>query len=162
MQGEQKMPIVKTELYINAPLNVCFDLARSIDIHARSTSQTKERPVGGVTSGLIELGQSVTWEAVHFGIKQRLTAKITDFERPYRFVDEQVSGAFERFWHSHEFIATDEGTLMIDVFDYTSPLGFLGKLADALFLERYMREFLLKRNLYIKTVAESKEAASVL
>lgn len=129
-------------------------MARSIDIHTKSTSKTNERAIGGVTSGLIELEQSVTWEAVHFGIRQRLSAKITEFEYPHRFVDEQVSGAFKCFRHTHEFVAVDDGTLMIDTFDYSSPLGLLGKLADKLFLKSYMREFLLKRNLYIKKAAE--------
>ncbi|MBP1155176.1 ligand-binding SRPBCC domain-containing protein [Paenibacillus sp. PvR098] len=150
--------MIKTELYINAPIEVCFDLARSIDIHAESTSQTKEIAVGGVTSGLIELGQSVTWEAVHFGIKQRLTAKITEFERPYYFVDEMVEGAFKSFRHIHQFTATGQGVLMMDVFDYVSPLGWIGKLADKLFLERYMRDFLTKRNRYMKQVAEQSQS----
>ncbi|SFF17391.1 hypothetical protein SAMN04487969_116104 [Paenibacillus algorifonticola] len=154
------MPIIRTELYIKAPAQLCFDLARSIDIHAESTSQTKERAIGGVTQGLIELGQTVTWEAVHFGIKQRLTARISAMEAPHFFVDEQVGGAFKHFYHSHEFIISGDGTLMIDTFDYASPLGLLGKLADALFLERYMRVFLTKRNLYIKNVAEQRAVAA--
>lgn len=148
------MPIIRTELPITAPIEVCFDLARSIDIHAQSTSQTKEKAVGGVTSGLIELGQSVTWEAVHFGINQRLTAKITELQYPHYFVDEMVSGAFKRFRHVHEFIPVDGGTRMVDIFDYTSPLGIVGKMADRLFLERYMTNFLTKRNEYIKQIAE--------
>ncbi|MEW9699116.1 SRPBCC family protein [Paenibacillus sp. SI8] len=148
------MPSIKTELYIHAPIEVCFDLARSIDIHAQSTSQTKERAVDGVTSGLIELGQTVTWEAVHFGIKQRLTARITEMDRPFRFVDEMVHGAFKRFKHCHEFMEVEGSTRMIDVFDYTSPLGFLGKIADQLFLEAYMSEFLVRRNMFIKKIAE--------
>ncbi|OPH60346.1 cell division protein [Paenibacillus ferrarius] len=148
------MPIIKTELHIHAPIETCFDMARSIDIHAQSTSQTNERAVGGVTSGLIECGQTVTWEAVHFGVKQRLTAKITEMDYPLRFVDEQVRGAFKRFRHTHEFYTTENGTQMIDVFDYTSPMGWLGKLADVLFLQRYMKGFLIKRNMYIKKVAE--------
>ncbi|KPV55774.1 MULTISPECIES: SRPBCC family protein [Paenibacillus] len=150
------MPVIRSELYIEAPIETCFDLARSIDVHAQSTSQTKERAVGGVMSGLIELGQTVTWEAVHFGIKQRLTAKITEFESPFYFVDEMVRGAFKRFRHTHEFCAVDSGTLMIDEFDYTSPLGPVGKLADRMFLESYMKNFLLKRNLYIKQLAEKQ------
>ncbi|MGB8954560.1 MAG: SRPBCC family protein, partial [Tumebacillaceae bacterium] len=104
--------------------------------------------------GLIERGESVTWEAVHFGIKQRLTAKITEMERPYRFVDERVSGAFHSFYHVHEFHSTEEGTRMIDTFQYRSPFGPLGRLADVLFLKRYMTRFLLERNLYIKQLAE--------
>ena len=154
------MPIIKTELYINAPAQLCFDLARSIDIHAESTSQTRERAIGGVTQGLIELGQFVTWEAVHFGIKQRLTARISDNGSSAFFVDEQVSGAFKHFTHSHEFIISGDGTLMIDTFDYASPLGLLGKLADALFLKRYMRVFLTRHNLYIKNIAEQRAMAA--
>lgn len=148
------MPVIRTELYIQAPIEVIFDLARSIDLHAESTSQTKEKAVGGITTGLIELGQLVTWEAVHFGIKQNLTAKITEFDRPYYFVDEMVKGAFKSFRHTHQFTASDQGVWMTDVFDYESPLGWIGRMADKLFLERYMRDFLMKRNRYIKQIAE--------
>jgi len=156
------MPIIVTRLLINAPAVLCFDLARSIDIHMESTSHTQERVVGGRTSGLIELGESVTWEAVHFGIRQRLTARITVCERPTRFVDEMVSGAFRSFWHEHRFEESAEGTWMIDTFDYTSPLGPLGRLADRLFLRAYMEDLLTRRNRYIKHCAEqSKEGGSV-
>ncbi|GGG25495.1 hypothetical protein GCM10010916_47420 [Paenibacillus abyssi] len=125
-----------------------------------STAKTNEKAVAGVTSGLINVGESVTWEAVHFGIKQHLTAKITELEEPFYFADEMVSGAFKRFWHKHEFIERGSQTLMIDTFDYTSPLGWIGKVADVLFLEKYMKSFLLERNLYIKKVAESEQQES--
>lgn len=150
------MPVIRLETIMRAPIQVCFDVSRSIDLHMESTAQTKERAVGGVTSGLIGLGESVTWEAVHFGIRQRLTARITEYEDPRFFVDEMVSGAFKRFRHEHEFIALDEGTTrVLDTFDYTSPLGVLGKLADWLVLENYMKSFLLKRNDFLKKAAES-------
>jgi len=149
------MPVIRMEVEIDAPQQICFNLARSIDSHMESTARTREKAIGGVTSGLIRLGESVTWEAVHFGVKQRLTAKITEMEEPWFFVDEMVQGAFKRFYHKHEFIPLGEKkTRMIDTFDYTSPLGVLGKLADVLILERYMRRFLLERNLYLKEKAE--------
>lgn len=149
------MPVIRMEVEIDAPQQICFDLARSIDSHMESTARTREKAIGGVTSGLIRLGESVTWEAVHFGVKQRLTAKITEMEEPWFFVDEMVQGAFKRFYHKHELIRLGEKkTRMIDTFDYTSPLGVLGKLADVLILERYMRRFLLERNLYLKEKAE--------
>jgi ligand-binding SRPBCC domain-containing protein len=154
------MPILRSELIIYAPREVCFDLTRSINIHEKSTAQTKERAVGGVTQGLIKLNQTVTWEAVHFGLKQKLTVKISEMAYPYYFVDEMVSGAFKRFRHVHEFVIVDGGTLMIDIFDYTSPLGVLGRLADLLFLKAYMSRFLEKRNLYIKQVAEEADLFS--
>lgn len=150
------MPIIKTDMFIYAPRDICFDVARDIDIHTQSTSQTNERAIAGVTSGLIGLNETVTWEAIHFGIKQRLTVRITEFDFPNRFVDEMEKGAFKRFYHVHEFIQKGNGTLMIDLFDYTSPFGIIGKLADRFFLEHYMKEFLIKRNRYIKKIAEER------
>ncbi|WP_026563024.1 SRPBCC family protein [Bacillus sp. J37] len=150
------MPIIKTDMFIYAPRDICFNVARDIDIHTESTSQTNERAVGGVTSGLIGLNETVTWEAVHFGVKQNLTVRITEFDFPNRFVDEMEKGAFKRFYHVHEFIEKENGTLMLDTFDYTSPFGIIGRLADQLFLEQYMKEFLIKRNRYIKKIAEER------
>jgi ligand-binding SRPBCC domain-containing protein len=143
-------------MFIYAPREICFDVARDIDIHTQSTSQTDERAIAGVTSGLIGLNETVTWEAIHFGIKQKLTVRITEFDFPNRFVDEMEKGAFKRFYHVHEFIKKENGTLMIDTFDYTSPLGLVGKLADGMFLERYMKEFLVTRNRFIKKIAEER------
>jgi ligand-binding SRPBCC domain-containing protein len=149
------MPVIKHQEYIKAPIEVCFDLARNVDIHTVTTSHTKERAVGGVTSGLMENGDSVTWEAVHLGVKQRLTAKIIEMDRPYRFVDVMVKGAFKSFTHTHTFEVKDKGTVMTDHFDYKSPFGVIGKLADHLFLERYMTDLLVRRAKALKEIAEN-------
>ncbi|WP_420488359.1 SRPBCC family protein [Gottfriedia acidiceleris] len=141
-------------MFIKAPIQLCFDLSRSIDIHMESTLQTNERAVKGRTSGLIELGETVTWEATHFGVRQHLTSIITEFDPPYRFVDEMVNGAFKRFRHEHIFELQDDGTLMTDKFDYTSPFGPLDRLADKMFLQSYMVRLLIRRNEYIKCIAE--------
>ncbi len=146
--------MIHLETRIDAPVETCFDLARSIDIHRAAASKTRERAVGGVTKRLIGLGETVTWEAVHFGIKQRLTSRITRYERPHLFTDEMVRGTFRSFTHVHEFKNLDGGTIMLERFSYKSPFGLLGRLADKLFLERYMRTFLLERALYLKRVAE--------
>lgn len=151
------MPVIKLKSVINAPIERVFDLARSIDLHTESMSQTAEKPVAGVTKGLINQGETVTWEATHFGFRQRLTSKITICERPAKFGDTMVSGAFKRFDHEHFFEEIDGKTVMSDVFDYDSPLGFLGKIADFLFLENYMKNLLIVRNELIKKVAEGDQ-----
>ena len=151
------MPVIKLTTEISAPLDRVFDLARSIDLHQRSMNHTQERAVKGVMSGLIDVGQTVTWEAVHFGIRQRLTSKITICERPTHLQDVMVSGAFKRFTHDHYLSETETGTKMHDVFDYDSPFGFLGEIADNLFLENYMTGLLKERNRMIKQAAESDE-----
>ena len=106
---------------------------------------------------MIELGETVTWQATHFGIKQRLTSKIVLFERPSYFRDSMQNGAFSRLDHDHFFEAIERGTLMRDIFDYDSPFWVLGYLADMFFLKEYMRKLLLGRNRMIKVVAESEE-----
>jgi len=151
------MPVIVLRTPVKAPPSRCFDLARDIDLHQRSTAASRERVVGGVTSGLLGPGDEVTWEATHFGVRQRLTSRITEFEPPRRFVDEMVRGAFRRFRHEHQFVAMQGGTEMVDVFDYTSPLGPLGRVADRLFLRRYMTRLLRERNAYLRQVAESPD-----
>lgn len=156
------MPIIKLETEIKAELEVVFDLSRSIDLHKISTSKTKEQAVAGITSGLIGLNEFVTWRAKHFGFYQYLTSKITEFERPNFFIDEMQKGAFKYFKHYHQFTKTNNITTMIDVFDYQSPFGILGKLADKLFLEKYMTNLLMERNIIIKEFAESNKYKEVL
>lgn len=152
------MAEIKLSTIINAPIEVCFNLARSIDAHQSSTVQTKEKAVGGRTTGLIELGETVVWEAKHLGIKQRLSVKITKMEKPHFFEDEMQKGAFKSMMHKHEFKAlADDKTLMKDVFNYTVPLGVIGSLFDMLVLKNYMTNFLKTRNTILKSTAENGE-----
>ena len=157
-----KMAVIRVETDIKATPAVCFDLTRSVDLHIISTGDSGERAVAGVTSGLIGEGQEVTWSAKHFGIRQLLTSRITAFDRPRHFRDSLVRGAFARFDHDHFFEPHAGGTRMIDVFDYAAPLGLLGRVAERLFLNRYMRRLLVERGLGVKAVAESGDHARYL
>ena len=125
------MPTIRLETEIAAGPERCFDLARDIDAHVRSTSNTRERAVGSRTSGLLGLGDEVTWEARHFGVTQRLTARITRFERPRLFEDVQVRGPFAELSHVHEFEPIPSKTLMKDTFTFRSPLGPPGASVEA-------------------------------
>ena len=156
------MPIIELQTKIKAELEIVFDLSRSVDLHKISTQKTNEEAIAGVTEGLIGLGESVTWRAKHFGIYQKLTSIITEYERPNYFVDEMVKGTFSKFRHEHHFVELRNGTLMTDIFDYTSPMGFLGKLADQLFLRSYMTKLLLERNRVVKEFAETEKWKSVI
>jgi hypothetical protein len=152
------MPRIQLVTQVHAPVERVFDLSRSIDLHADGAAHTEERAVGGVTSGLIGLHGEVTWEAKHFGVRQRLTSRITAFARPRHFRDSMVRGAFRRFDHDHFFEREADGlTKMTDVFDFDSPFGIFGRLANRLFLTRYMEKFLAARNWIIKTAAETDQ-----
>lgn len=133
---------VLIETFLPIPPDVCFDLARDVDAHARSAAFSHESVIEpGRTHGLLELGDLVTFEGVHFGIRQRVTAKIVVMDRPRMFVDELVKSTFRYLRHVHEFVPVEGGTLMRDILDWRSPLGILGVIADKLFVERHMRWF---------------------
>lgn len=152
--------LIKTK--INAPIEIVFDLARSIDLHKNSTTGTNEEAIAGRTTGLIELDETVTWRAKHFGIYQKLTVKITAFERPNLFADTMLKGAFKSMRHAHKFEQDGEGTMMIDDFEFKSPLGIFGKIADYLFLKNYMTKFLVNKNKELKVIAESDKWKEIL
>lgn len=156
------MPIIQISTKIKAPKEVCFDLSRSIDLHQVSMRQTNEKAIAGRTSGLIELGEEVTWKATHFGIQQKLTAKITHFDYPNFFRDEMVKGAFKKFAHDHIFLEKNGETEMQDVFDFESPFGWIGKIFNQLILESYMTQLLTKRNQMIKEIAENGKWKEIL
>jgi ligand-binding SRPBCC domain-containing protein len=149
------MPTIHLVTKIKAPVEVCFDLARSVEAHLSSASATEERAVAGVTEGLLTLGDEVTWEAVHFGIRQRLRVRITELDPPRRFTDEMIQGAFRRLRHVHEFEPIDDGTRMTDWFEFEAPFGPLGRLTELLVLTRHMTRFLERRNATLRELAET-------
>ncbi len=150
------MPRIEVETLIAAPPERVFDLSRSIDLHCATQTKHREQAVDGVTQGLIGADEFVTWEATHFGVRQRLTSRIVIFSPPHHFRDSMVSGAFAGFDHDHHFYPTDRGTRMVDIFAYKSPLGPLGYLADRLYVERYMTGLLVERNQILRDIAESE------
>lgn len=149
------MPVLRVETMIRAPARRCFDLARSVEVHLESTASTGEQAVGGVTSGLLGVGDEVTWRATHLYVRQHLTSRISEFHPPHHFRDSMVRGAFARFDHDHHFDERPGGTRMLDVFDFDAPLGVLGRLAERAFLSAYLERFLRVRGALIREVAES-------
>lgn len=147
------MPTLRFETKIAAPVEECFDLSRSIDLHLESMIASRERAIGGVMSGLIEDGQEVTWEAHHLGVRWRMTSRITAFDRPHRFVDEMVRGPFASFRHEHTFEKDGEGTVMRDTVVVRMGLGPIGPVADIV-AAAYLRRLLRQRNAAIKRRAE--------
>lgn len=143
------MPRIELSTEVSATPEQCFELSLSVDAHQSSMSDSGERAVVGVTSGVMRRGDSVTWKARHFGIPFTMTSVISQYDAPHRFVDEQESGPFRRWWHEHRFESVAGGTLMTDVVEFESPAGSVGRLVDALVLTRYMTKLLRQRNAWL-------------
>jgi ligand-binding SRPBCC domain-containing protein len=152
---------IRLETRIAAPQVNCFELSLSVDAHTTSMGRSGERAVAGVTSGSMGLGDTVTWRARHFAIPFRMTSVIAAYERPNRFVDEQVGGPFRCWRHEHLFRQLTAGqTLMVDLVQFHSPLGPIGHVVDHLLLNRYMARLLRRRNTWLKATLEVTAQAS--
>jgi ligand-binding SRPBCC domain-containing protein len=149
------MPELYLQTLIKAPLQVVYDLSRDISFHQRTMEHTGEKAIAGVTSGLINLNETVTWQATHLFKNRYLTTRITSMSPPHHFIDEMVEGDFKSMQHLHFFRESDEGTLMEDRFIFESTFGFLGQLFNLFFLTGYMRKLLEQRNRLIKEYAEN-------
>ena len=149
------MPLIHLTTFIAAPAERVFDLSRSIDVHKKSLAHTNEQAVAGTTSGLIKQDETVTWKAKHLGKTRVLKVKISSMQSPASFTDEMVSGDFKQMKHEHHFKPIQNGTLMIDLFSFESPYGAAGKLVNYIFLKRYLRKLLERRNRAIKEFAET-------
>src|SRR4051812_14523708 len=148
------MPVITILTPVRASIERCFDASRDLDLHLESMGHTGERAVGGKTSGLIELGEQVTWEGRHFGVRQRFTSRITAYDRPAHFQDSMLHGAFHSFVHDHYFERVEGGTMMTDVLVFASPFGFIGAIVDRLIMTSYLRRMLTTRNHEIKAGLE--------
>jgi ligand-binding SRPBCC domain-containing protein len=144
--------VVEFELrtVVAAPRESVFAHSLDIDLHVASMARSRERAVGGVTTGRIGLGDEVTWRAWHFGVPLRMTSRIAEHDEPRRFVDEQIRGPFASFRHEHRFDDVDGGTLMIDRVRFVAPLGILGRAAElVLVLGPYLRRLIADRNAHL-------------
>jgi len=156
------MPNIHLTTFIAAPLERVFDLARSIDLHKKSMAHTGEQAVAGTTMGLIGAGETVTWKAKHLMKTRIMKIRISEMNRPVSFVDEMVEGDFQSFRHQHHFKQIDNGIFMIDIVDFESPYGKIGKLLNSIYLTKYLRTLLESRNEFIRNFAESNKWKDLL
>lgn len=143
---------------ILTPPDRVFGLSLNVDAHTASMARSHEQAVGGTAQGQLRLGDEVRWHARHFGVPLTLTARITAWDPPHSFVDEQVRGPFALWRHEHRFEPDGlGGTVMRDFVEFAAPLGLLGRLAEFAVLRRYMPRLISARNSYLKKMAESED-----
>jgi ligand-binding SRPBCC domain-containing protein len=151
------MPTIHLTTFIAAPVNVVFDLSRHIGLHKESMSKFNEEAVAGTRFGLIEKDETVTWKARHLFKNRMLRSKITEMNKPDMFIDEQVQGDFKLMKHEHHFKPCDNGTIVIDLFQFESPYGIFGRWFNSFYLTNYIKKLLEQRNKTIKEFAESEK-----
>jgi ligand-binding SRPBCC domain-containing protein len=151
------MSYIHITTFIEAPVERVFHLSRSIRLHQHSMAAYREEAIQQPSSGLINLGETITWKAKHLFKVRFLKIKVTAMQAPFSFVDEQVLGDFKSMKHEHFFKPVENGTIMIDQFHYTLRYGKLGSLINGIFLKSYLHRLLEERNRAIKKAAETSD-----
>ena len=142
---------------IHAPAKRVFELSRNINLHRIFSSNPYETPLEGEIKELIKENETVTWQAKYLLKKREFTLKISSMEMPHHFTTQLVEGGFKNFRHEHYFKAFKNGTFLIDVVEFESSYGLIGKWIEQLFLTSYIHNLLLQRNEVIKQYAEKSK-----
>jgi len=109
-------------------------------------------PLGVVSEKAAGVGSTIVTSFRVFPflpIRARWIARITEFEGNHYFADVQDKGPFKNWHHRHEFLADTRdgvaGTLVRDAIDYQVGFGFIGAIANALFIRRQMQATFAQR-----------------
>jgi ligand-binding SRPBCC domain-containing protein len=148
------MTTIKITTNYFAPIETVFDINRNIDIHQQSASKTKEVAIAGITSGLINKNETVTWKGKHFGVYLTHQSLISEMDFPTYFVDEQLKGQFKSFKHQHFFEQKENCVEVTDVLEYETPFGIFGELFEKILLKKHLTNFIIHRNAVLKNIAE--------
>jgi ligand-binding SRPBCC domain-containing protein len=151
------MTTIKITTHYFATIETVFDTNRNIDIHQQSASKTKEVAIAGITSGLINKNETVTWKGKHFGVYLTHQSFISEMDFPTYFVDEQLKGQFKSFKHQHFFEQKENYVEVTDVLEYETPFGIFGQLFDRLLLKKHLRKFIIHRNEILKNLSEKQQ-----
>lgn len=150
------MTTIKLTTHYFAPIETVFNTNRDIDIHQKNASKTNEVAIAGITSGLINKGETVTWKGKHFGMYLTHQSIISEMVFPTYFIDEQLIGHFKLFKHQHFFVQKENHVEVTDVLEYKTPYGIFGQLFDTLFLKKHLTNFIIHRNTILKELAENQ------
>lgn len=105
----------------------------------------------------LRVGAQLDYQLSLFGVPVRWRTRISDWQPQERFVDEQESGPYALWRHTHEFEAREGSTLMRDVVDYSEPLGPVGTVAHVLFVRRTLdRIFDFRRDAILRLLDRSR------
>lgn len=162
LEGSQPMPTLHITSFIAAPVERVFELGRSVDLHKLAMRDTQDRPIAGNTSGLLNQNDFVIWEGKHFKKLRRFKMRITAMNAPHSFTNQMVDGALKAMRHEVHFKPCTNGTIMIDLFEFESYGGLLGKAVNTIFLTPYIRRLLETRNAFIRNYAESPKWKAML
>lgn len=132
---------LSTEQILNVPLDEAWDFFSSPENLQKITPAHMGFQITSEVDKKAYAGQIITYKVgILPGIKSSWVTEITQVKENEFFIDEQRFGPYAMWHHEHWFEALPDGkTLMKDKISYKIPFGFLGHIAQSIFIKRQLK-----------------------
>jgi hypothetical protein len=138
------------EQSVAAPVEKVFDFFTDVANLSRVTPPFVRLRILSRETKITARGQRLEYEIGPLILRWRWVSEITDFDPPFRFVDEQVAGPYRRWQHVHQFYPLSTGTLIVDDVTYDVPFGPLGRIVHGLVVRRHLEAIFAYRQVHIE------------
>ena len=127
---------LKFEQKIDLPVSDVFDFFSKPENLSLITPSRLKFDIITPTPLEMKDGQLIDYSLkIMYVIKLHWRTLITHFEKPVKFIDQQIKGPYSLWHHTHKFKKIDGGTLIIDELRYAIPFGFIGRLIHFLYIK---------------------------
>tara|TARA_B100000029_G_scaffold122723_1_gene116329 strand:- start:349 stop:828 length:480 start_codon:yes stop_codon:yes gene_type:complete len=127
---------IKFEQFIDLPINDVFNFFSKPENLSLITPPRLKFDILTPSPIKMKEGQLIDYSlTIMYCIKLRWRTLITDYKKPYKFIDQQIKGPYSLWHHTHTFEEKDGGTLIHDNVTYAIPFGMIGKLIHAIYIK---------------------------
>jgi len=132
---------IKSEQFLRGDRKTIWDFMSDPKNLARITPQHMGFNVLTPSLSSMYQGQIIEYTVSPlFGIKLNWVTEITHVKDEIYFVDEQRFGPYAFWHHQHRLTEVEGGIMMHDLVHYKMPFGFLGKIANFLFVKKQLKK----------------------
>jgi len=151
---------INMKQYINKPLEVVFEFFSKPENLEMITPKSLSFNILTPTPIKMEKGSLIDYTIRLFGVPIHWRTLISDYEPPFRFVDQQIKGPYTFWHHTHTFKLVEGGVEIIDDVKYSLPLGWLGTLAHAIWVRKDLEKIFEYRKSVIQNYFEIKNIST--
>ena len=151
---------INIKQHINKPLEVVFEFFSKPENLEMITPKSLSFNILTPTPIKMEKGSLIDYTIRLFGVPIHWRTLISDYEPPFRFVDQQIKGPYTFWHHTHTFKLVEGGVEIIDEVKYSLPLGWLGTLAHAIWVRKDLEKIFEYRKTIIQNYFEIKNIST--
>ena len=120
------MKIFECEQFVDAPLEIVFAFFAEAKNLEEITPPLLNFQILSMSTPQIQKGSIIWYKLKLRGVPMKWQTLISEWNPPYHFVDEQLSGPYRIWRHTHTFKQVEGRTLISDRVEYELPFGALG------------------------------------